>query len=169
MKSKQWQVEQGDCLEVMQRMPSASVDAMVADPPSGAGLFDLEWDSKGGRDAWIEWLRRVMVEARRVLKPGAHALVWSYPRTSHWTGVGARERRVSVRFSAARRKIATTLMRARQWAVQLRRRSQRGTSLRVSGHPSDPGTAEPPHATRFSFRNSAASKFVNIRRPRCVR
>ena len=26
-----------------------------------------------------------MTEAYRVLKPGGHALVWSIPRTSHWT------------------------------------------------------------------------------------
>jgi site-specific DNA-methyltransferase (adenine-specific) len=83
---KQWVVAQGDCLEVMRGLPAASVDAMITDPPSGAGLFDLEWDAKaGGRDAWIDWLRQVMVEALRILKPGAHALVWSYPRTSHWT------------------------------------------------------------------------------------
>lgn len=45
-----------------------------------------EWDSdKGGRDAWIVWLTSVMRECNRVLKPGAHALIWAIPRTSHWT------------------------------------------------------------------------------------
>ena len=46
-----------------------------------------KWDSdKGGRDKWIQWLSEVMTEALRVAKPGAHALVWALPRTSHWTG-----------------------------------------------------------------------------------
>jgi len=44
------------------------------------------WDSdKGGRDSWIKWMTTVSVECLRVIKPGGHALVWSIPRTSHWT------------------------------------------------------------------------------------
>jgi len=45
-----------------------------------------KWDSnKGGRDQWIEWLTTVMKECLRVIKPGGMILVWSIPRTSHWT------------------------------------------------------------------------------------
>lgn len=45
-----------------------------------------EWDHhKGGRDQWVAWLKDVMTEARRIIKPGGHALVWALPRTSHWT------------------------------------------------------------------------------------
>ena len=33
----------------------------------------------------MEWLSERLCEALRVLKPGGHALVWSLPRTSHWT------------------------------------------------------------------------------------
>ena len=45
-----------------------------------------EWDKdKGGRDNWIAWMRGIAKECLRVLKPGGHALVWSLPRTSHWT------------------------------------------------------------------------------------
>lgn len=48
--------------------------------------MNKSWDDdKGGRDEWIKWLSEVMKECLRVLKPGAHALVWSIPRTSHWT------------------------------------------------------------------------------------
>jgi hypothetical protein len=44
------------------------------------------WDSdRGGRDAWVAWMSEVMGECLRVLKPGAHGLVWALPRTSHWT------------------------------------------------------------------------------------
>jgi site-specific DNA-methyltransferase (adenine-specific) len=44
------------------------------------------WDhDKGGRDQWVAWLEERMREAYRVLKPGAHGLVWALPRTSHWT------------------------------------------------------------------------------------
>ena len=38
-----------------------------------------------GRDKFIAWMTCVAAECLRVLKPGGHALVWSLPRTSHWT------------------------------------------------------------------------------------
>jgi hypothetical protein len=40
---------------------------------------------RGGRDRWIEWLTLRLAECLRVARPGAHALVWALPRTSHWT------------------------------------------------------------------------------------
>lgn len=36
---------------------------------------------------WVNWMSEVMAEAMRVMKPGAIGLVWSIPRTSHWTGM----------------------------------------------------------------------------------
>gem|GEM_PF-5425793 len=70
-------------------METASVDAIVTDPPAGIAFMNAAWDKdKGGRDAWIAWLAEVFTEARRVAKPGAHALVWALPRTSHWTATG---------------------------------------------------------------------------------
>lgn len=81
-----WTVEQGDCLDVMRRMPDACIDALVTDPPAGIGFMGRKWDSdKGGRDAWVAWLAERMREAFRLMKPGAHGLVWALPRTSHWT------------------------------------------------------------------------------------
>jgi hypothetical protein len=45
-----------------------------------------KWDSDhGGRDEWVRRMTLRMAECLRVSKPGAHALVWSLPRTSHWT------------------------------------------------------------------------------------
>jgi DNA modification methylase len=81
------QVIQGEALAVLREMPDNSVDAIVSDPPAGVSFMSAKWDSdRGGRDTWIAWLAEIMAEARRVLKPGGHALVWSLPRTSHWTG-----------------------------------------------------------------------------------
>ncbi len=78
---------EGDCVEAMRAMPEASVDAVVTDPPAGIAFMSKHWDSnRGGAEAWIAWLAEVMAEARRVLKPGGHAVVWALPRTSHWTG-----------------------------------------------------------------------------------
>lgn len=83
-----FEVHSGDALDVLRTMPDDSVDSVVTDPPSGTGFLGEEWDQdKGGRDEWIEWLRRIQVETLRVLKPGGHQLAWALPRTSHWTGM----------------------------------------------------------------------------------
>ena len=76
----------GDCLEHLKTFESDSIDSLVTDPPAGISFMGKEWDHhKGGRDEWITWMKSVMVECLRVMKPGAHGLVWAIPRTSHWT------------------------------------------------------------------------------------
>lgn len=76
----------GDCLEVLKTLKDNSVDSVVTDPPAGIGFMGKSWDSdKGGKSQWIAWLTEVMSEVKRVLKPGAHGLIWALPRTSHWT------------------------------------------------------------------------------------
>lgn len=80
------EIHQGDCLEVLRGMPADSVDSVVTDPPAGIAFMGKEWDHhKGGRDQWVTWLATRLAECFRVAKPGAHALVWALPRTSHWT------------------------------------------------------------------------------------
>ena len=37
------------------------------------------------RDRFIAFLQEALTECLRILKPGGYALVWSIPRTSHWT------------------------------------------------------------------------------------
>ena len=87
-----WSVVEGDCLEQLRKFPAESVDSLVCDPPAGISFMGREWDSnKGGRDRWIAWLASVLREAYRVLKPGAHGLVWALPRTSHWTGMACED------------------------------------------------------------------------------
>lgn len=86
--SERWALLDGDCLGAMRGLASASVDALVTDPPAGIGFMGKGWDrDRGGRDAWIQWLSVIMTEARRVMKPGAHGIVWALPRRSHWTAM----------------------------------------------------------------------------------
>jgi DNA modification methylase len=76
----------GDCLEVLKEYPDNHFDSIVCDPPAGISFMGLAFDSdRGGRDHWIAWMQTIAAECLRTLKPGAHALVWSLPRTSHWT------------------------------------------------------------------------------------
>lgn len=76
----------GDSIDLLKEYPDNCIDALLCDPPAGIGFMGKSWDKdKGGRDKWIEWLSGMMREVLRVLKPGAHGLVWSLPKTSHWT------------------------------------------------------------------------------------
>ena len=77
---------QGDCLEVLRALSDNCIDALVSDPPAAISFMGAAWDDdRGGRDAWVAWMTEVASECHRVLKPGAHGLVWALPRTSHWT------------------------------------------------------------------------------------
>ena len=79
---------EADCLDVLRFLPDNSVDSICTDPPAGIAFASSAWDrDKGGRDAWIAWMQEVAAECLRVVKPGGHALVWAFPRTSHWTGM----------------------------------------------------------------------------------
>lgn len=104
-----------DSLELLPTLPDNSIDAVVTDPPAGIGFMGKEWDdfrrkrnrSDSGREnvvgrtsasgpecgrryrgAFIEFIESVMRECLRVSKPGAYALIWAIPRTSHWTAMG---------------------------------------------------------------------------------
>jgi len=88
----------GDNRLVLPLLPSDFYDSCVTDPPAGIGFMNKEWDkAKGGRDSWIAWMAEVMKEVKRTLKPGAHALVWALPRTSHWTATALEDAGFEIR------------------------------------------------------------------------
>ena len=58
-------------------------DSLVTDPPAGINFMGKHWD-KG--DDFVDRMAYVYRECLRVMKPGAHGLIWAIPRTSHWTG-----------------------------------------------------------------------------------
>ena len=97
-KELDWWLEHGETEELLRHMPGNSVDALVTDPPAGIGFMGREWDkNKGGRDQWIAWLRGVLEECRRVMKPGAMGWVWALPRTAHWTATACEDAGFAVR------------------------------------------------------------------------
>ena len=88
----------GDCLEQMKKIPDNCVDSIVSDPPAGISFMGKEWDKdKGGRNEWINWMKEIMIEAKRTLKPGGHCLIWSLPRTSHWTATALEDAGFEIR------------------------------------------------------------------------
>jgi site-specific DNA-methyltransferase (adenine-specific) len=76
----------GDNVKVLKQYPSNHFDSCVTDPPAGIGFMGHEWDNnKGGKSNWVDWLTGVLIEVKRVLKPGAFCAIWCLPKTSHWT------------------------------------------------------------------------------------
>ena len=75
----------GDCRDVLKTLEADSFDSMVVDPPAAIAFMSSSWDSFESLKEFEVFLTDVFLEAYRVLKPGAHILVWSIPRTSHRT------------------------------------------------------------------------------------
>src|SRR5512141_1883415 len=108
-----WYVAEGDSREVLRGLSDGVVDSVVTDPPSGLGLGRFggkSWDTvstqhgmkqgrgdRGKRDAFVSGLVPIFRECERVMKPGAFALVWALPRTSHWTATAIEDAGLEVR------------------------------------------------------------------------
>lgn len=91
-------IHHGDCLEILKTLPDCSIHSLVTDPPAGISFMNLAFDSdRGGRTQWIAWMKEIMQECLRVMKPGAHGLVWALPRTSHWTATALEDAGFEVR------------------------------------------------------------------------
>lgn len=108
----------GDCKEEVKKLESNSIDSCVCDPPAGIHFMANDWDvydkamfgiagDEGKKDLKVkknfkilprytnsdllgfqDYIFEIFTEVLRVLKPGAHALVWAIPRTSHHTAMG---------------------------------------------------------------------------------
>jgi modification methylase len=87
------QVLQGDCLEILQRLPPESVDLVFADPPYNLQLrqelwrpnmtrvdgVDEDWDQFSSFAAYDEFTRAWLAACRRLLKPtGALWVIGTY-------------------------------------------------------------------------------------------
>lgn len=84
----EWSVLEGDCELVLAECEDNFFHATICDPPGAIQFMNLEFDSnRGGMEKWVDWLASKMKEALRVTRPGGFAAVWSYPRTTFWTGL----------------------------------------------------------------------------------
>ena len=83
-----WRLDAQDAAGFLDSLAAGSVDALVTDPPAGIGFLGHAWDGpRGGMGPWVVWLAAILAKGKRVLRPGAHALVWALPKRSHWTAL----------------------------------------------------------------------------------
>jgi site-specific DNA-methyltransferase (adenine-specific) len=92
-----YRVFQADALEALAELPDASADSLVTDPPAGIAFMGKAWDAHGTRVRFVADLRPIFAECLRVLKPGAHGVVWALPRTSHWTATALEDAGFEIR------------------------------------------------------------------------
>lgn len=68
-------VIQGDCIEVMKRIPDKSIDLVLTDPPYGMD-YQSSWRTdkydKIANDVSLDWLDTFLTQAYRVLKDDTH-------------------------------------------------------------------------------------------------
>ena len=78
-----WDLIQGDSFELLKKLPEASVDAVVCDPPYGLKFMDKDFDKLGEGAQQREWHKGWAKEALHVLKPGGFLLAFGGSRTFH--------------------------------------------------------------------------------------
>ena len=90
-----WDIQQGDCLDLLRALPDNSIDAIVTDPPYGLSpdgrcrtWDDIESGRKGGGFMGKQWDAAVpgvtwARECLRVCKPGSWIVAFGGQRTIH--------------------------------------------------------------------------------------
>lgn len=104
-----WGLVEGDSLSLLAKLPPASIDAIVTDPPYGIGFHDESWDEadiyaavsdgvqRAAGETFQRWTARWAAECERVLKPGGHMLAFSAPRRFHRLACGVEDAGLEVR------------------------------------------------------------------------
>lgn len=75
---KDFEIINGNSLEVLDTLEENSVDAIITDPPYELGFMGKSWDASG-----IAYNVELWKKALRVLKPGGYLLAFGGSRTFH--------------------------------------------------------------------------------------
>lgn len=89
----------GDCIKVMAKMKPDSVHGGVIDPPYSfnQGFLKSKWDKFDSPKAFQKFSEEWAAEAFRVLKPGAHMIVFCLPKTYHRMASGLEDAGFEIR------------------------------------------------------------------------
>ncbi len=67
-----------DCIEAMSKLPSESIDTIVADPPYNIGKDFGNDSDKQNMDDYLEWTQRWIDESYRLLKDGGSLFIYGF-------------------------------------------------------------------------------------------
>ena len=62
-------LQQGDCLEGMAKMPAATIDLVVTSPPYNLGIGYSHYSDRQDRSSYLDWCHQWANQIRRLLKP----------------------------------------------------------------------------------------------------
>jgi site-specific DNA-methyltransferase (adenine-specific) len=93
---------EGDCLDILPRLPSGEIDMVFADPPFNLGKTYGNRTNDSRADAeYIGWCERWLTESIRILKPGGALFVYNLPRWNILIGAHLMECGMQFRHSIA--------------------------------------------------------------------
>lgn len=62
-------IVEGDCLNLLDKIPAASVDLVVTSPPYNIGINYGQYSDDKSPEAYLAWMTELAVKLRRVMKP----------------------------------------------------------------------------------------------------
>jgi DNA modification methylase len=73
----------GDCLEIMKKMPSESINLVITDPPFNIGKdYGGVYEDKKEFNEYIEWCKKWLLECIRLLKKTGSLYLFNYPENN---------------------------------------------------------------------------------------
>jgi len=76
-----------DCLNVLPKIKSESINVVFADPPFNLGKkYGPKIKDKISKDDYINWSKKWIIECERVLKPGGAFFVYNLPKWNLYLG-----------------------------------------------------------------------------------
>lgn len=88
------EIFQGECSELIGKLEENSLDACITDPPYETSFMNKDWDRSG-----IAFDPKFWEKVKRVLKPGAHLVVFGGSETFHRIAVGIEDAGFEIRDS----------------------------------------------------------------------
>jgi len=81
LKTRLGKLYQSDCMDLLARVPPASVDLAFADPPFNLGkTYTSKINDELAEHEYLGWCEQWLLELIRTLKPGGALLLWNLPK-----------------------------------------------------------------------------------------